>query len=397
MITSKLSHYFEAVAAKRLSAVEVDTAVSHQHEFNGVATLRELFGDDKCQFHADFIYLGESEEDNLSSNGSVTWYDAREEHATRTEYRLYFTGNPIMNEASEGDVLLVGKRKNSEQILVLILQGESTIENQILWLFGIHGELNHFRKRSITPEYDLELGPAARYVLETIGIEVRFEDENWLDLIFREFGQEFPSTREFSAYARASLPDVIAIDNPDSVLITWVDHEEMLFRTLEKYLVEKKLDVGFEDVDDFIRYSLSIQNRRKSRAGHALENHIEEILKRNGVSYSRNPITENRSRPDFLFPSIALYRDPEFPDELLRMLGVKSTCKDRWRQVLTEADRIRRKHLFTLEPGISTHQTREMEASSLKLVIPESIQRTYRPEQQRNILSLESFLDIILN
>ena len=36
---------------------------------------------------------------------------------------------------------------------------------------------------------------------------------------------------------------------------------------------------------------------------------------------------------------------------------VKSTCKDRWRQVLSEADRIPNKHLFTLEAAISENQT----------------------------------------
>ena len=42
------------------------------------------------------------------------------------------------------------------------------------------------------------------------------------------------------------------------------------------------------------------------------------------------------------------------------MLAVKSTCKDRWRQILAEADRLPVKHLLTLEPGISVAQTDEM-------------------------------------
>ena len=50
------------------------------------------------------------------------------------------------------------------------------------------------------------------------------------------------------------------------------------------------------------------------------------------------------------------------------MLGVKSTSKDRWRQVLTEADRIPQKHLCTLEAVISAKQTDEM--PQLTLVVP---------------------------
>lgn len=75
------------------------------------------------------------------------------------------------------------------------------------------------------------------------------------------------------------------------------------------------------------------------------------------------------------------------------MLGVKSTCKDRWRQVLSEANRIDNKHLLTLEPGISQNQTNEMQANNLRLVIPASLQRTYENSQQTWLMSLAEFID----
>jgi hypothetical protein len=37
-----LSQYFEAVAAKRLSAVEIDSGASNQHEFNGAKALKQI-------------------------------------------------------------------------------------------------------------------------------------------------------------------------------------------------------------------------------------------------------------------------------------------------------------------------------------------------------------------
>lgn len=51
---------------------------------------------------------------------------------------------------------------------------------------------------------------------------------------------------------------------------------------MERYEVDKRLREGFinndeTDVDGFIKFSLQIQNRRKSRAGLALENHLEDI------------------------------------------------------------------------------------------------------------------------
>ncbi|MDR8470211.1 restriction endonuclease, partial [Acinetobacter baumannii] len=90
-----------------------------------------------------------------------------------------------------------------------------------------------------------------------------------------------------------------------------------------------------------------------------LELHLESLFKEHGVmSFETQAITEGKKKPDFIFPSGAAYRDPYYPAEQLRMLGVKTTCKDRWRQVLNEADRIDTVHLFTLQQGVSVAQFR---------------------------------------
>lgn len=77
------------------------------------------------------------------------------------------------------------------------------------------------------------------------------------------------------------------------------------------------------------------------------------------------------------------------------MLGVKSTCKDRWRQVLAEADRIERKHLLTLEAAISNNQTDEMQAKNLQLVLPRSLHYTYTETQQLWIMDVSSFIALV--
>ncbi|MGE3345389.1 MAG: type II restriction endonuclease, partial [Vicinamibacterales bacterium] len=161
-------------------------------------------------------------------------------------------------------------------------------------------------------------------------------------------------------------------------------------------MVLKRLRQGFgEDVDEFIAYSLSVQNRRKSRVGHAIENHLEALFSSRTIRYSRGQVTERASRPDFVFPSIKDYRDFDFPAGRLTMLGVKSTCKDRWRQVLAEADRVPRKHLFTLEPAISTMQTSEMRSRSVVLVMPAALHATFDSEQRADILSVRGFLGLL--
>jgi hypothetical protein len=105
-------------------------------------------------------------------------------------------------------------------------------------------------------------------------------------------------------------------------------------------------------------------------------------------------MTENRAKPDFVFPEISQYHNPDFPAIRLTMLGVKSTCKDRWRQVLSEANRIERKHLFTLEPGISENQTGEMAHHLLTLVLPKNLHGSYKAAQQRDLLSMQSFIEL---
>ena len=77
------------------------------------------------------------------------------------------------------------------------------------------------------------------------------------------------------------------------------------------------------------------------------------------------------------------------------MLGAKSTLKDRWRQVLSEATRIETKHLLTLEPGVSTNQTDEMQAKRLQLVVPTGVQKTYTDAQRGWLMDVKSFVDLV--
>ena len=111
----------------------------------------------------------------------------------------------------------------------------------------------------------------------------------------------------------------------------------------------------------------------------------------------KNPVTEHKSKPDFIFPGQTEYRDRAFNEIDLTMLGVKSSCKDRWRQVLAEADRIKRKHLLTLEAAISKNQTDEMDFKELQLVLPKDIHQSYSPEQQSWLMSITEFTDHVLS
>ncbi|RED57948.1 type II restriction endonuclease [Cohnella phaseoli] len=394
-----LSQYFEGIAIKRLSAVEVNTDISHQHEFNGSRPLRTIFGDNRISsLEAHFLWLA-GENEGFSCEGHLTWYDAREAHPTRSEYRLYFKSNEVMDQARESDMVIVAKRPDGEIYMILVPFG-STLESQLLWLFGVEQVGFNFDFQAIEDDHDQEVDFAVRYILEEMGIVIEEPDSGCLDSLLEPyFDDGFPSTSVFSDLARRSLRDVSPYEEPDQTLLKWIEQEEKLFKRLERHIVAKRLEAGFLDdenidVEGFIQFSLSVHNRRKSRVGYALENHLEEIFKAHHLTYSRTAVTENKSKPDFLFPHIYNYRDMLFPASRLTMLGVKSTCKDRWRQVLAEAQRIHNKHLFTLEPGISENQTDEMQASNLQLILPKRLHETYKPCQQDWLMDLSSFIQL---
>lgn len=390
-----LSEYFTGVASKILSAVEADTATSNQHEYNGVAPLKNILGTAKQTFNTQFIYLNDGDDEPVTDTGFLTWYDAREAHPTRTEYRMYFPTTAVSVCAAAGDELFIGLRPDNT-VLVIIAEGGSTICSQLRWLFGLEESERFSVRVDLDSEQD-RLAFASRLVLEQLGITVDESEDTFLDALIQRFGTQFPTTKEFSAYARATLADVHPGDNPDIVLMKWMEREEILYRTFEKHLVSERLAQGFEDdVDGFFRFSLSAQNRRKSRAGQALENHVEQLLIARNIRYDRTKVTENKSKPDFIFPSIEAYHDTAFNTELLTMLGVKSTCKDRWRQVLSEADRVTDKHLLTFEAAISVNQTTEMKSHNLQLIVPEGIHGTYSDEQQKWLMNVTDFMEMLL-
>ncbi|KQN74724.1 restriction endonuclease [Duganella sp. Leaf61] len=403
-----LSQYFRGVAVKRLSRVEADALTSNQHEFNGVEGLRALLGEPngKVRYVSDIIYVNDEVDAIAPEEGILTWYDARqkarlERGVKRWEYRLYFPDTRASGKANAGDLLVIAKQQN-ERLLVIVAEDGSGIGSQIEWLFGTGNLLQpgFFVKSDFDDQRD-RIEFTSRTILESIGIVVETTAPDYLDAMLKKFGGKFPTTREFSAYSRSTIPHIDPTGCPDTVLMAWMEQEEVLFRTLEAHLIADRLASGFGtsdteiDVEGFLKFSLSVQNRRKSRVGLAFENHLEVLFAANGLRFTRTAVTENKAKPDFLFPGVAEYHDDQFPQGQLTMLGVKSTCKDRWRQVLAEADRIVCKHLITLEPAISLHQTEEMASKNLQLVIPKQLHSTYSPLQRDSLLDVAGLMEIL--
>lgn len=184
--------------------------------------------------------------------------------------------------------------------------------------------------------------------------------------------------------------------DPDHRLIRRRDCEFEIFRSVEESIELPRIKEGFTKIDDFVSRAQSILQRRKARSGRSLELHTREIFIEERlleeVNFSHGPESDPGRRPDFLFPSQAAYRDRAFPAGQLRMLAVKNTCKDRWRQILNEADRIPVKHLLTLQEGVSEGQFREMTDASVRLVVPLPLVSKFPKNVRPHLQSLESFI-----
>ena len=126
--------------------------------------------------------------------------------------------------------------------------------------------------------------------------------------------------------------------------------------------------------------------------GYSLENHIAALLDAHEVAYVRGAVTEHNNKPDFLFPNLEAYRMAAEGDLGLTFLGAKSSCRDRWRQVLTEAEKIPHKHLLTLQTNISQSQTDQMAAASVQLVVPQKLHTTFTDAQQDWLMSVSDFI-----
>lgn len=211
----------------------------------------------------------------------------------------------------------------------------------------------------------------------------------------------FPTTAELCKSAQnliislRNLSENQILPNCDTLIKDWYDVDFRIFSGIEERQYEPFINEPIGELNKLLRLSKVIANRRKSRAGLSLENHLSRIFDAGGFAYEKHAKTEINKKPDFLFPGSISYHNPSFDTSKLIMLGAKTTCKDRWRQVLAEADRIEHKYLFTLQQGVSSDQLREMASYNLTLVVPRSNLKLFDYAQTNNVMDLSAFVNYV--
>ena len=301
---------------------------------------------------------------------------------TRNEYRITRFGKhfPFFEEDNVGDLLILAQYGDAEYY-GFVLQSDQDIDGFLAY-FNLSSEMTN----------------------QLIDIAQANTPEKILDKEIREIVAQyidFPETRAMAEFARKiynkahDISDARICKSPDELLLKWIDAEYSLFRSFEEKVYAPIYSTPFPNCQELIKLSNIILNRRKSRAGKSLEHHLSTIFTAAKLEYEEQAVTEDNKKPDFLFPNGAAYHNLLFPADKLVFLGAKTTCKDRWRQVLNEADRIETKYLFTLQQGISKNQLREMKHEHLKLVVPAAFLSSFDKEFQPEIETLASFIEIV--
>jgi EcoRII C terminal len=184
--------------------------------------------------------------------------------------------------------------------------------------------------------------------------------------------------------------------NPDKRIMARRKCEYLVFQAIERAFYTPRIIEPFASIEEFLLLAQTILQSRKSRSGRSLELHIREVLSEENfiseLDYSHSATIEGGKKPDFLFPSKAAYDNAAFPAHKLRMLGAKTTVKDRWRQIINEAGRIPVKHLLTLQEGVSSAQFKEMHEAGVRLVVPADLHNSYPVDVRPHLISVEGFL-----
>lgn len=299
---------------------------------------------------------------------------------SRNEYRItrFGRGFPFLNEEHVGDLFVLVQVEETFYN-AYILSGDEEIEE-----FFLEIGMDVTQTNSIIEKGDISTEPS-------------------IDELFQKYLEEltvdFPDTKEISRKAReiSGVFYNIRKNDPDKLLLNWVETEYSLFRAIESSRYRERISTPFNSVEELVGCANTLLNRRKSRAGKSLENHLSRIFKDHQLNFEEQAVTEGRKKPDFLFPGSIDYHNSSVSSDKLTFLAAKTTCKDRWRQVLNEADKIEEKHLFTLQQGISENQLKEMYDYKVRLVVPKSYITSFPKEYRDKIMSLESFITHVKN
>ena len=120
--------------SKELKSVDCNFEKSNQHEFNVNKEMKKMLGTNEKNYESSYwLYINDLEQVHAKDN--LSWYDARKNHPTRSEWRLYYGGNDAIEKAKEGDWLFI-IQVSEESLILLIVAKESKSLLGLRYLLG---------------------------------------------------------------------------------------------------------------------------------------------------------------------------------------------------------------------------------------------------------------------
>ena len=312
-------------------------------------------------------------QDGRTTSSVVKWYGT----GTRSEYRItrFGRGFPWLSDGNIGNLLVLIPHKLD--LLHAYVLGAEDDFSEIQAALGVEVLSSWtFYERGVTAEES----------------EDECLNRHFWSLV--ESLHELPEGRVLSSVAAESIlacAPGFGSATPDEQIVRLMKGEYRLYKLVEQRHYFHQIQHVFSSIEDFITTANSILNSRKSRAGRSLENHVESVLKKAQVPFEMRQLVDD-TRPDIVVPGKAAYEDPSFDADKVFVVGVKTTCKDRWRQVTQEAPRIPHKHIITLQEGISEKQIDEMRRAKVSLIVPESLHSKYPASRRNELMTLEQFI-----
>ena len=142
----------------------------------------------------------------------------------------------------------------------------------MLWLFDVKPDLHQKFSWGKITDSSIKNSFLVNNLLSDLDLIPNDVFDFQIEDMLEAFKGRFPTTKEFSKYARNSLDDTsLILEDPDQLLINWMEQEEFLFRALEKTIVSERLMEGFVlangvDIDGFLSFSLSVQKSKKIKS-----------------------------------------------------------------------------------------------------------------------------------
>lgn len=206
-------------------------------------------------------------QNDFETSSKIKYYG----RGTRNECRItcFGRGFPYLQDDNVGDILIICQM-DTDNFHAFVLHTDNDIEDFMASFNLSSDDTNHF-----------------------IDKDAAYNPEEKLKELFTEFINqytEFPQTKEMTEFAMKcyikawQVSDQTIIDDADKQLLKWIETEYSLFKAFEEKLYAEQLAHPFTSIDEQVKFSNMVLNRRKSRAGKSLEYHLETIFQKKRIN-----------------------------------------------------------------------------------------------------------------